>query len=183
MKRRSDKEIIKSYTFIVVTCILLVLVGILLPLLPMLIPAAEYDELTTKEIVIESVERVGNYKHRFFRITTAEGEQYNITGDYSGINVYEALPCGKPVTIKYYENQIFFTLKKYAEVIIVDGVTVVHYDNDKDDVWIMYLLSAGCLLLAAGGGCFVAWQVRNNRKKQSKRDCKIANKYGSIKKS
>ena len=184
MHRKSDKDIIKSNTFIVVICTLLILTGILLPLLPILIPTAEYDELTTKEIVIESLERVRGYKHKSFpRITTVEGEQYNITGDYSDINVYEDLPYGKPVTIKYYENQIFFTLKKYVEVVIVDGVTVVHYDNDKDDVWIMYLLSAGCLLLTAGGGGFVAWQVRNNRKKQAARDRKIAKKYGSIRKS
>ena len=183
MHRKSDKDIIKSNTFMIVICTVLVLAGILLPLMPILIPKAEYDELITKEIVIESVDEVRSYKHWFPRITTVEGEQYNITGDYSDINVYKDLLCGKPLTIKYYENQIFFTLKKYAEVVIVDGVTVVHYDNDKDDVWIMYLLSAGCLLLAAGGGYFVAWQVRNNRKKQATRDRKIAKKYGSIKKS
>jgi hypothetical protein len=44
MKRRSDKDIIKSNTFMIVICTVLVLAGILLPLMPILIPTAEYDE-------------------------------------------------------------------------------------------------------------------------------------------
>lgn len=184
MHRMSDKDIIKCNAFMIIVCILFTLGGILLPLLPVLIPTAEYDELIGKEIVIASVEWVSQHKGAdFHRITTEDGEQYNITGDYAGIDIKEVLPRGKKVSIQYYENKILFQTKKYAEVIFVDGVCVVRYDNDEDNgVWVLYLLSICCFLTAAGTVCFLRYQILSNRKKQRKRDQKIIKKYGIIKK-
>ena len=182
MYRMNDKDIVKSNVFIIIFSVLFILIGVLLPLFPVLIPTAEYGELIDKEIVIESVEWVHQYKGAsFFRITTEDAEQYNITGDYSDVDIKEVLPCGKTVSIKYYENKIFFETKKYAEVIVVDGVCVVHYDNDEDNgIWVLYLLSVCCFLIGVGAVCFVVWQIKHNRKKQAKRDQKIIKKYGSI---
>lgn len=182
--RMSNKDILKTNVFLLIFSAVFLLMGVLLPLLPVLIPTAEYSELIDKEIVIESVEWVHQYKGTsYHRITTTDGEQYNITGGYFDIDIEEALPCGKTVSIKYYENKILFATKKYAEVIAADGVCIVHYDNDEDNgIWVLYLLSACCFLIGAGAICFVVWQIRHNRKKQAKRNQKIIRKYGSIRK-
>ncbi len=180
----SDKDIIKSNAFVIIVCALFTLGGILLPLLPILIPTAEYDQLIHKEIVISSVEWVSQYKGaNFHRITTEDGEQYNITGNYADIDIKEVLPRGKTVSIQYYENKILFQIKRYAEVIFVDGVCVVHYDNDEDNgVWVLYLLSVCCFLAAAAAVCFLRCQILSNCEKQRKRDQKIIKKYGFLRK-
>lgn len=174
MRRMDDKDVIKGNRILIIVCVLFILVGLLLPLLPMFLPTAEYEELMDKEIVIESVERVHQYRGRgSYRLTTEDGEKYNITGDFTGVNIYEALPSGKTMTIKYYKNR--------AAVIVVDGVTIVHYHNNKDDLWVLYALSGGCFVLAACGAGVVIWQINRNRKKQAERDQRIIKKYGSIK--
>ncbi|MBE6959546.1 MAG: hypothetical protein E7448_02340 [Ruminococcaceae bacterium] len=184
MRRMNDKDIIKSNIFIIICAVVFVLVGVLLPLVPVLIPTAEYSELIDKEIVIQSVERIHPYKGTtYHRITTADGEQYNITGDYTNTDVDKYLYEGQIAAIKYYENQLLFKTKKYAEVITVDGISIVHYDNDKDNgIWVLHLLSVCCILIAIGAVWFVVWQIKSNRKKRAKRDRKIIKKYGSVRK-
>ena len=152
-------------------------------LLPVLLPAAEYHELIDQEIIIESVERITLKSTTVDRITTKSGERFNISGDYSGVDIHAALPRGKTVSIKYYENELLFTTKKYAEVIEVDNVCVVRYDNDQDNGgWVLYLLSVCSFLIGAAAAGFVIWQIKDNRKKQAKRDQKIIKKYGAVKK-
>ena len=183
MHRMSDKDILKLNTFVIIFIIFCFLTAIILPLLPVLLPIAEYNELINKDIVIRSVERVHQYRAPdYYLIITETGERYNITGDYNKKEIENALPRGKTVSIKYYENDFLLGTKKYAEVIEVDGVCVVHYDNDgENDLWIFYLLSVCCILMGTGAICFVVWEIRNNRRKQAKRDQKIIRKYGSVK--
>lgn len=96
----TGKDIIKYKRFMVIICVLFTLGGILLPLLPVLIPTADYDESIRKQIVIASVDRVCQYKGAsFHRITTEDG------------NITEVLPRGKTVSIRYYENKILFQIE------------------------------------------------------------------------
>lgn len=181
MHRMSDKDVLKANALVAVFSVLSILVGIFLPFLPVLLPAAEYDALMDKQIVIQSVEWVSQYKgSSYYLLTAADGEQYNITGDYEDAEHLEAcLTGGKAVSIKYYENEIFFTTKKYAEVIIADGETVVFYNNDDDSgEWVIYILAGCCILIGTGGICFVAWEIRRNRTDGARRDRQIARKYG-----
>ena len=180
MHRMSDKQIIKTYSLIAVFCVLSILTGIFLPFLPVLLPTAEYHELKDKQIVIQSVEWVSQAKGAsYYLLTTADGDRYNITGDYKdAVYLEEHLNCGKTVSIKYYENEIFFTTKKYAEVIHADGECIVSYNNDEDGgEWVLYILSGCCFLLGAGGICFIVWEVKRNRKDNARRDRQIARKY------
>lgn len=182
MRRRADFDIIHMNGFLIFFSAFFLLLGIFLPLLPVLLPAAEYADLTDRNITVETVEWIHQYKGAsFYRITAADGQQYNITGKLTDTNrnIKDILHSGREVSIKYYEN----ALRKYAEEIYADGECIVAYDNDEDrGLWMLYVLSGCCIALAVGGGVFLWWQVKENRRKQRKRDRKIVRKYGSVRK-
>lgn len=180
----SDKDVLKANALVAVFSVLSILTGIFLPFLPALLPTAEYDELTDKQIVVQSVEWVQQYRGAsYYLMTAADGDQYNITGDYEeAAYLEECLRSGKTVSIKYYENQIFFATKKYAEVIVADGECIVSYNNDEDGgEWVIYIISVCCFLIGTGGIFFVAWEIRRNRKDRARRDRQIMKKYGHVK--
>lgn len=183
MHRMSDKDIIKHNLFTIMTSVLFIVLAVVLPLLPVLLPDAQYHELMDQDIVIESVDRITQKGSDSFRITAKGGEYFSISGDYAKADIHAALLPGKTASIKYFENKLLFTTRKYAEVVIVDDVCVVRYDNDRDQgQWVLYLLSACSLLVGLAAAGFAIWQINHNRQKQAKRDRKIIKKYGSVKK-
>jgi len=87
------------------------------------------------------------------------------------------------VTVKYYERKGLIKNQKYAEVLLVDDQTIIHYDNDEEQpLWPLYVMSGVSFLLGTGTVWIVAWSVKNNRRKQAIRDRKIIKKYGSFRK-
>jgi len=186
MRRMSDFDIIHMNGFVIFFVIFFLLLGLFLPLLPVILPASEYGDLQQTQITVESVEHIHQYKGAsFYRITATDGRQFNISGRIKDTDrdIKEILSTGKEAAIRYYEHQFLFQGRKYAEEITVDGMCVAEYDNDEDrGLWMLYVLSGCCILLAVGGVIFLVWQVRNNRRKQRKRSEKLRRKYGSNKK-
>ena len=184
MRRITTADILKRNIHFIIVGATFLLIGLELPLLPVMVPSATYEELQPKEIVIESVEWIHQHKGAdFYRITTESGEHYNITGEYERSRVEELLSSGTRASIRYYEGKFLFSTRKYAEVIYVDRECVSAYDNDEDNgTWVLYLLGALSVLLGLGILYIVIWEVRRFRKYQEMRNKRIAKKYPSGKK-
>lgn len=186
MRRKNDKDILKENGLMLPISALFLIVGILLPFLPMLIPTVAYENLTTREITVERVEYVRGYRQHssgYYCMIAENGEEYRLSGDYRDVDIPAVLYSGREVTVKYRESKIMFRTVKHAEEVRSGRERIVRYDDDEEQpLWVMYLFSGVCILLGAGGICFVSWTVRHNREKQAKRDQKIIKKYGSVKK-
>ena len=135
MRRKSDKDVLKENKWLIIVSVLFILLGILLPILPHIVPTVNYDSLQTKEVTISVFKRNngGRYGVSYDYIRTTDGEKYNISGDYQREQLKELLTEGKVVTIKWYKNEPFWTL--LAEEIYVDSERVVTYDNDSPVEW------------------------------------------------
>lgn len=184
MRRMTTEDVIKKNIAVLLIAAIFLLVGLGMPLLPLLVPPAEYEELLPKEIVIESVEWVRQSRgSSFYRITTESGERYNITGEYERSRVEELLSSGTRASVRYYEGRFLFTTRKYAEVIYVGRECVSAYNNDENNgIWMLYLLGGMSVLLALGMGYYVVWEAKRARRSQIMRDRRIAKKYASGKK-
>ena len=183
MRRMTDKDILKTNAFLIGFAIFCILMSLFLPFLPYIFPNAEYSDLMEKDIMIESVKWIHQYRGAsFHRITAKDGERYNITGNYDGVDISEVLYSGRNVTIKWYENRFLFFTRQFAEEIYADGECIVRYNNDDPQNLVpLYIISAVLFAIGLLAGWFVLWHIKHNRRKQQMRDGKIIRKYGSIK--
>lgn len=154
------------------------MISVAICFLPDLFPEPKYDELTEKSIVVShltvSYGRGGN----IYRIYTLNGEAYNLTGDFDRDNIRNVLVENTKATVKWSRNRFLF-FSDYAEEIVVDGKTVVSYNNDDPIPRSPYFILAGCLTLigvAFLSYCF--WWIKHLKTKQENRDRRIEKKYG-----
>ena len=178
MRRKTDTDVLKENSFIIIASLLFLIFGLILPFTS----SIEYDQLYKKEITIESIKLVHIYKGGYrYKITTTDGESFIITGDYNAAEVEDSLRSATKASIKYYKHRILSL--SYVEEIIVGEKYIVQY-NDKDirtRFFSGHLTGAIIVLLGALGFLYVKWRVKINRDLQNKRDQRIIKKYGSIK--
>ena len=183
MRRKTDKDIIKEYSWLIIGSIFLILFGIICSMLPHIAPHVGYDALQSKDVTIAEFKHFygGPKGASYDYIRTTDGQKYNLSGDYRREQLKELLTEGSAVTIKWYKNEPFWTL--LVEEIYVNGERVVTYDNDKPVDWKSPLIFGSCFIALGIGGFFVLRLfVKMNRTNQKKRDEKIQRKYGNISK-
>lgn len=183
MRRKTDQDIIKENSWLMIDSICLILFGIFCAMLPHIAPRVDYDALQSKDVTIAEFKHFygGAIGASYDYIRTTDGQKYNLSGNYSREQLKEILTEGRAVTIKWYKNEPFWTL--LVEEIYVDGERVVTYDNDKPVDWKSPLIFGSCFIALGIGGFFVLRLfVTMNRKKQKNRDEKIQRKYGNISK-
>ena len=181
MRRKTDKDIIKENHWLIIFSTLLILFGVFLTILPHILPNVGYGALQVKDVTITEFGHhcSSRYSTAYDYIRTTDGEKYNLSGDYQREQLQELLTEGKTVTIKWYKNEPFWTL--LVEEMYVDGERVVTYDNNKPVDLKSTLICGSCFIVPGIGGFFLLrWFVKENRKKQKKRDEKIQRKYGNI---
>ncbi len=178
MRRKTDADIRKENRGILMLSAFFILAGLFIIFLPIIDPPAALDELIEKQVTVADLRRVHQPKGASYDLlTTAEGEKFNLTGDYSRDEVYDALTKGKTITIYYQKSKLFF--RKYAEIVVADGQEVVRFDNDEPQGEVG-LIIFGCVTILVGAAFLVGfrWQLRHNRSIQAKRDARIRKKYG-----
>lgn len=179
MRRKTNADIWKeNIGTIMLSCFLLVS-GLALPFLRHL-TAVEYDQLSEKEITIDSIKLITYRGGSYFRITTIDGERYKVSGDYTGSELRNSLQSGTKASIKYHENRFLFL--KYAEEVVVDGKCIVQYNDNQKPHPLIYLISVLSALFGILGFLYAKWIVKDNRRKQKNRDQRIIRKYSSLKK-
>ena len=181
MRRKTDKDILKENSWLIIVSALFIIFGIFVAILPHIAPTVSYDSLQTKEVTIKVFEHFygGAHGASYDYILTTDGEEYNISGDYQREQLKELLTEGRTVTIKWYKNKPFWTL--LAEEIYVDGERVATYDNDLPVDWKSPLLFGSFLIALGVSGFFLLrFFLKTNRTKQEKRDKKIMRKYGNV---
>lgn len=182
MKRKTTEDILKEKIWLIITSAFSLIFGILFVFIVQQ-NVVEYDQLSEKEVIIDSLKWVsGGYRGAggHFRITTADGDRYNVSGDYTGSELRNSLQSGTRARIKYHKNSILSL--KYAEEIVVDGKCIVPFDDDQKTHPLMYLVSGLFVLFGIFGFLYTRWDVKHNRRIQQNRDQRIIKKYGSLNK-
>lgn len=182
MRRISEGEFSKKRNYIYMSSALMLVFAFVLFFLPEIFPTAQYDELIQKQITVADFRRVHRYKSgNDYIIETTENETYTLTGDFDYGEVRSILLPETKATIKYSKNRFFFGGSDYAEEVVVDGRTVVTFDNDSG-------IGPGRTPLVILGVILVVFAVANLyarlkhidylRTQQEKRDRRIEKKYG-----
>lgn len=182
MRRKSEKEVKKDFIGFLIFGIAAIFVGFFILAYP-LIPATPLEEHREKEIVISKFDYHSGTKgsSSYHYIISEDGEEYNITGEYSASELYEILTKGTVVVIKYDTNNIL-PFVKYAEEITFNGNKIVTYNNDAPTNWISHIIfSLLFVLIGVSFLFFYRWKITNNRKVQAKKDARIIKKYGKLK--
>ena len=165
MRRKTDKYILKEHSWLIVGSVLLILFGVFCAILPHIVPRADYDSLQTKEVTVAVFKHFyGGFRGASYDyIRTADGEEYNLSGDYRREQLEALLTEGKTVTIKWHKNKPFKTL--LVEELYVDGERVVTYNNDEPVDWKSPLIFGSIFAaLGAGGFLLLGAFVKTNRK-------------------
>lgn len=183
MRRKSEKEMRKEFIIFLIFGIITILCGLFILLFP-IIPPTPYEAHIEKEVIISKFDHFHGVRFAasYDYIITEDGKKYHITGDYIRSELSETLTKGTVAIIKYDTNDILPFIK-YAEEIYVDGNKIVTYNNDAPIKWIPHIIFGllACLVGAASL-FFYRWNIRRYRTLQSKRDARIAKKYGQLKK-
>ena len=183
MRRMTDTDVIKQYALIFIASIGFIVSGILVAILPHIMPYVPYDSLQTKEVTITVFDYSygGRHSSGHYYIRTTEGEMFNITGAYTPSELCEVLTSGTEATIKWHKNKPFWTL--LVEEMYVDGTRVVTYDNDKPADWkLPLIIGIFCLAIGIGGLFLIRFFLKDNRRKQELKDKRIQRKYGTSRK-
>ena len=177
MKRMTKAEMKRRHLIWLLIGIIFVVSGIFLPVDHFVFPHPAYEELQTKEVVVESVDYRSiwgrYYTTHYYYIMMSNGEGYRTCGRYVR-EMDERLFPGDRVTIKYHKDRInsIDELKKEDE----DLVTYVdHYVDGK--VFIP-VLSVAFLIGGAISIKLYSFGVKNDIRKQENRDKRIKKKYG-----
>ena len=185
MRRISEAEFTKKRNYVYVSTALMLVFALVLFFLPELFPSPKYDELLQKEITVAEFRRVHRYKSgNDYIIETTENESYNLTGDFDYGEVKNILLPETKATIKYSKNRFFFSGADYAEEVIVDGNTIVTYNNDntigpgRTPLVVLGII----LIVVAATNLYSRLKHLNYLKaQQEKRDRRIEKKYGNNK--
>ena len=148
-------------------------VGIIMIVAYLFFPHPSYEELQTKEIVVESVVyiRGTRFSWPYYRIKASNGERYTTCGA-EVLKMEKKLLPGDQVVIKYHDDTSIDELKKGEELL------VTYADHYKREMGAAIMISVGSTL---SGVLFITayfFSVKNDIRKQENRDKRIQKKYG-----
>ena len=182
MKRKTDRDIRKSYVWLFILSSFFIMMGTLMMCMQWLdnTSTRAYDVLKEKEIVISKVECIHYYRAGDrYHITSTENEKYMVVGKYDDSLLEGYLIEGASATVKYSQDRFPFG-RKYAEEIYVGKDLVVEYDASEDDTLIIRVIFGSiAVLLGIGGFAIYGWEIKRNREINRKRDARIQKKYGN----
>jgi len=168
-KKQSKREM----RGLLITGCFTILLGIFFVMLPFL-PPTPYEEYTEKEVVIVKFDRQYVLKGRSYHyIVTADGERYRVSGAFNRAELSDLLSEETPAVIKCDKHPLLPYIKR-AEEVIVNGKTVVAYNNDEPVNWTVYILL--CLLLCSMGVGLIALYRYHLLDKKRKKQKKLARK-------
>ena len=173
MKRMTKAEMKKRHLIWLLLGVACIAVGIIMIVAYLFFPHPSYEELQTKEIVVESVVyiRGTRFSWPYYRIKASNGERYTTCGA-EVLKMEKKLLPGDQVVIKYHDDTSIDELKKGEEFLVT---YVDHNDTFKVSGHLM------CLALLLGGGMFIKGYflcVKSDIRKQENRDKRIKKKYG-----
>ena len=174
MKRMTKAEMKRRHLLWLVIGVGSVAIGIFVFVGHFVFPHPSYEELQTREAVVESVEYKVDwsryYTRRYYRVTMSNGERY-ITCGSEVRKLEEKLHPGDLVTIKYHGTSID-ELKKGEELLVT---YVDYYENGKIFVSVISVvfLIGGLFFVNIYSLCF-----KNDIRIQENRDKRIKKKYG-----
>lgn len=180
MRRKTKKEIKRSYIGILIFAIFAILLGFLTIISLFVYTTAEYDELVETNASVECVERVWGRGVSYY-LYTSDGEEYIISGTVEDSDFMEGFEKGAAVKIKWYENRIFnIRLTKVAEEITMSGDVVVSYRNcDAIEKPVSAVIGIFCVVVGICGILLYRFFVNHEISLMLKRDKRIQKKYGN----
>ena len=152
MKFKTTAEIKRAFLPILLLSLLGILLGILLPLLFVINPAPEYEDMLETTIRVESIDYISGYRGGgHYKLKSVDGELYNLSGDFRIDDLRSQISKGTEIQIKWYSKTWLFQKTLYIEEIKLQNKVLSVYSND-DRGALIFGIAAGCLFIAMGSG-------------------------------
>ena len=157
MKFKTTAEIKRAFLPILLLSILGILLGLLLPLFFVINPTPEYEDMLEATIQVESIDYISVYRGGgHYELKSADGELYNLSGDFQIDDLRTQISKGTEIQIKWYSKTWLFQRKLYIEEIKLQNEFLSVYSND-DRGALIFGIVAGCLCIAMGSGGIVLY--------------------------
>lgn len=127
-----------------------VVIALLLQLVPVVYRVSDYEELSVKNITVESVGVVQGNRHvaTSYYLQTTDGVRMEIRGELSYKALSEKLQPGTEATVKYYRGIYILEGRDFIKELICDGEVLVTYDGEtQKENQIVFLCIGGVILL------------------------------------
>ena len=139
-KRRPEKDFQKW-----------ILVGFMLMLLPIIYHRPAYEDLSVKEIQVKNVGYTsGRYASEDYYLTTVDGENMRIRGEFSYDELRDKLQSGTSVTVKYHRGMYFLWMTEYVYEMTYEGDQLVVYSGNNQIENQIVMIVVGILVILVG---------------------------------
>uniref|UniRef100_UPI0040563139 hypothetical protein n=1 Tax=Acetatifactor sp. TaxID=1872090 RepID=UPI0040563139 len=145
-----------------------VIIGLLLMLLPLVYYRPGYDELSSKEIQVKYIGYTsGRYASNDYYLTTVDGDNLQIRGDFSYDELKETLQPNTIVTVKYYRGMYILWKTDYIYELTYAGDQLVKYagSSQLENQIVMIFVGISVILI---GFMFYNYQTQFIRKMKRK---------------
>lgn len=157
-----------------------IVVGLLLILIPFIYYTPDYDELSTKDIVVQDVDYVSSRGGRSYYLTTIDGERLEIRGELSYSELKEVLTPNTRVTIKYYHGLHGLRMTDYIRELAYNGNPLVAYSGDCHLNHVIAFFVIGLIVVLIGFLLYIleAHMIKKSSIKKAARKERLKKKYG-----
>ena len=157
-----------------------IVVGLLLILIPFIYYTPDYDELSTKDIVVQDVDYVSGRGGRSYYLTTIDGERLEIRGELSYSELKEVLTPNTRVTIKYYHGLYGLRMTDYIRELAYNGNQLVSYSGDCHLNHVIAFIVIGLIVVLIGFLLYIleAHMIKKSSIKKAARKERLKKKYG-----
>ena len=156
MKFKTIREIRRAFLPILLLSIFGILLGLLLPLIFVINPTPEYEDMLDATIKVESIDYISSYRGGgHYELKSADGEIYHLSGDFQIDDLRDRIPEGTEIQIKWYSKTWLFQKTLYIEEIKLQNEFLSVYSNDDRGAFIFGIVAGGVCIAMGSGGIFL----------------------------
>ena len=159
MKLQTTKEIRRAFLPILLLSILGILLGLFLPLIFVIHPTPEYEDMFDTTIKVESIDYISSYRGGgYYELKSVDGEFYHLSGNFQIDNLRNRISEGTEIQIKWYSQTWLFQKTLYIEEIKLQNEFLSVYSNDDRGSFIFGIVAGGLCIAMGSGGIFLYYK-------------------------
>ena len=159
MKLKTIREIKRAFLPILLLSIFGILLGFFLPLIFVINPTPEYEDMLNAMIKVESIDYISSYRGGgHYELKSVDGEIYHLSGDFQIDDLRDRIPEGTEIQIKWYSKTWLFQKTLYIEEIKLQNEFLSVYSNDDSGALIFGIVAGGLCIAMGSGGIFLYYK-------------------------
>lgn len=156
MKLQTIREIRCAFLPMLLLSIIGILLGLFLPLIFVINPTPEYDDMLDATIKVESIDYISSYRGGgHYELKSVDGEFYHLSGDFQIDDLRDRIPEGTEIQIKWYSKTWLFQKMLYIEEIKLQNEFLSVYSNDDRGAFIFGIVASGLCIAMGSIGIFL----------------------------